>query len=468
MERNISIYQKESHFMTAIKTYIDQNKDRFLEELFDVLRIPSVSADSAYKADVERAANFFKESLLKAGAVKVDIYPTKGHPIVYGETAIDPAKKTILVYGHYDVQPADPLNLWTTPAFEPTIRDGKIYARGSSDDKGQAYIHVKAFEALTAQGELPCNIKFLFEGEEEVGSVNLTPFVERYKERLSCDVALISDTAIIAPDVPSVCTGLRGLGELEITLTGPKRDLHSGIYGGAVANPLHELASLIAKLHDEKGRVTIPGFYDGVVELSSVERQALAEKPFDLEEYKKDLGIKEVFGEEGYSTIERTGIRPTLEVNGMWGGYIGEGGKTVLPSKAHAKFTMRLVPGQDHTKVNDMLADHLESLTPPTMKIDIKKGHTAPPAMTSTSSVAYQAAAQAYREGWGIDPIPTRDGGSIPIVALFQDALNTDVILMGFGLDSDAIHSPDESFGVNNFLKGIETVSAFHKIFATK
>lgn len=454
--------------MTAIKTYMDNNKTRFLEELFDVLRIPSISADSAYKGDVVRAAEFFKNALLEAGAVKAEIHETEGHPIVYGETEIDPNKKTILVYGHYDVQPADPLELWTTPAFEPEIRDGKIYARGSSDDKGQAYIHVKAFEALMAQGELPCNIKFLFEGEEEVGSINLTPFVEKNMQMLACDVALISDTGIIAPDVPSICTGLRGLGELEITLTGPARDLHSGIYGGAVANPLHELATMISKLHDDEGRVTIPSFYDGVIELSADERTALARKPFDLDEYKSEIGIKQEFGEVGYSTIERTGIRPTLEVNGMWGGYIGEGGKTVLPSKAQAKFTMRLVPGQDHTRMNNLLADHLRAITPPTMTLDIKMGHTAPPAVTSTQSIAYEAAAQAYTQGWGIDPIPTRDGGSIPIVSLFQDTLETDVILMGFGLDSDAIHSPDESFGVNNFFKGIETIAAFHSIFADK
>ena len=454
--------------MTAIKTYIDENKDRFLEELFDALRIPSVSADSAHKGDMVRMAEFYKDAILKAGAVKAEIFETAGHPIVYGETALDPAKKTILIYGHYDVQPADPLELWTTPPFEPQIREGKIFARGADDDKGQGYIHTKAVETLSALGDLPCNVKFLYEGEEEVGSVNLPPFVEEYKDMLACDTVLISDTSMIANDMPSICTGLRGLGELEITLTGPKRDLHSGHYGGAVANPLHELATMIAKLHDDQGRITVPGFYDGIIDLTDEEREMIAKRPFDLEEYRQEIGIKDVFGETGYSTIERMGIRPTLEANGMWGGYIGEGGKTVLPSKAHAKFTMRLVPGQDHTTINDKLANYLKEITPSTMTLEIKLGHTAPAATTSTQSVGYKAATKAYEQVWGKTPIPTKEGGSIPVVSLFQEVLDTSVIMMGFGLESDAIHSPDENFGVENFLKGIETVAAFHQIFAGK
>lgn len=454
--------------MTAIKTYINENKDRFLEELFDGLRIPSVSADSAFKDDMARMAEFYKAAILKAGAVTVDIIETEGHPIVYGQTEIDPNKKTILVYGHYDVQPADPYELWTTPPFEPTIREGKIYARGADDDKGQGYIHIKAVETLKALGELPCNVKFLYEGEEEVGSVNLPPFVEANKEKLACDAVIISDTSMIANNIPSICTGLRGLGELEITLTGPKRDLHSGHYGGAVANPLHELATMIAKLHNEEGRITVPNFYDGIVDLSEEERDIIAKRPFDMDAYKQEIGIKDVFGEAGYSTIERMGIRPTLEVNGMWGGYIGEGGKTVLPSKAHAKLTMRLVPGQDHTKMNDLVADYLKSITPSTMTLDIKLGHTAPAAITSTTSVGYKAAEEAYETVWEKTPIPTKEGGSIPVVSLFQEVLDTSVIMMGFGLESDAIHSPDENFGIENFIKGIETVATFHTIFASK
>ncbi len=453
--------------MTSIKNYITENQSRFLEELFDALRIPSVSADRAYQSHMMAMAQFYQQAMLKAGAVTAEIIATDGHPIVYGETEIDPHKKTILIYGHYDVQPADPLDLWTSPPFEPEIRDGKIYARGADDDKGQGYIHIKAVETLKALGDLPCNVKFLYEGEEEVGSPNLPKFIDHYQEKLACDTVLISDTSMIANDIPSICTGLRGIGGVNITLTGPNRDLHSGHYGGAVANPLHELAAIIAKLHDEDGRVTVPGFYDGIKELSKEERAMINARPFDLEDYKAELEIKDVFGEAGYTTIERMGIRPTLEVNGMWGGYTGEGGKTVLPSKAHAKFTFRLVPGQDYKNIKDRVIDYLKELTPSTMVLDVTgRENTAPASAVSVDSKAYQAAEKAYEIVWGKTPIPTKEGGSIPVVSIFQEVLDTPVILAGFGLESDAIHSPDENFGVENFLKGIETIAHFHQIFA--
>jgi acetylornithine deacetylase/succinyl-diaminopimelate desuccinylase-like protein len=451
-----------------IREYIVSNKDRFLSELFDWLRIPSVSADSRHKNDVRKAAEYLREKLSNAGVDKVEICETKGHPIVYAEKIIDPTWPTVLVYGHYDVQPADPLNLWSSPPFEPVIRDEKIYARGACDDKGQVYMHVKAFEVMMKHNLLSCNIKFMVEGEEEVGSDNLGIFVKENKSRLNADVILISDTALLSLEHPSITVGLRGLSYMEVEVTGPNRDLHSGVYGGAVANPINELSKMIASLHDEKGRVTIPGFYDKVAELSKAERDALNKAPFDLGEYKKELGIDEITGEEGFTTVERTGIRPTLDVNGIWGGYIGEGAKTVLPSKASAKISMRLVPNQNSAEITALFTKHINNIAPKHVKVKVTAHHGGEPAVTSTESPAYKAASKAFEEVWGKTPIPTRDGGSIPIVALFKRELGLDTVLMGFGLDSDAIHSPNEHYGIRNFLLGIETIVAFYKNYSKK
>jgi acetylornithine deacetylase/succinyl-diaminopimelate desuccinylase-like protein len=449
-----------------VKEYIASNKDRFLGELFEWLRIPSVSADSRHKTDVRKAAEYLKQKFVEAGIQHVEICETKGHPIVYAEKIVDPKLRTVLVYGHYDVQPADPLNLWTSPPFEPIIKDGKIFARGSCDDKGQVYMHVKAFEIMMKQNRMPCNIKFMVEGEEEVGSDNLGTFVRENKDKLKADIILISDTALISLDHPSITTGLRGLSYMEVEVTGPNRDLHSGVYGGAVANPINVLCDMIASLHDENGRVTIPGFYDKVVELTNTEREALNKAPFDLESYKKELGIADVRGEKGFTTLERTGVRPTLDVNGIWGGYTGEGAKTVLPSKASAKISMRLVPGQVSSEITEIFTRHIKSIAPNSVKVKVTAHHGGEPAVTSTSSSAYKAASSAFEEVWNKKPIPTRDGGSIPIVALFKRELGLDTVLMGFGLDSDAIHSPNEHFGVKNFILGIETIVAFYKHYA--
>jgi acetylornithine deacetylase/succinyl-diaminopimelate desuccinylase-like protein len=449
-----------------VKEYIASNKDRFLGELFEWLRIPSVSADSRHKTDVRKAAEYLKQKFVEAGIQHVEICETKGHPIVYAEKIVDPKLRTVLVYGHYDVQPADPLNLWTSPPFEPIIKDGKIFARGSCDDKGQVYMHVKAFEIMMKQNRMPCNIKFMVEGEEEVGSDNLGTFVRENKDKLKADIILISDTALISLEHPSITTGLRGLSYMEVEVTGPNRDLHSGVYGGAVANPINVLCDMIASLHDENGRVTIPGFYDKVVELTNTEREALNKAPFDLESYKKELGIADVRGEKGFTTLERTGVRPTLDVNGIWGGYTGEGAKTVLPSKASAKISMRLVPGQVSSEITEIFTRHIKSIAPNSVKVKVTAHHGGEPAVTSTSSSAYKAASSAFEEVWNKKPIPTRDGGSIPIVALFKRELGLDTVLMGFGLDSDAIHSPNEHFGVKNFVLGIETIVAFYKHYA--
>lgn len=449
-----------------IKNYIESNQDRFLDELFELLRIPSVSADGAYKNDVITAAKFVEQSLLKAGVDHVEICETAGFPIVYGEKIMDPNLPTVLVYGHYDVQPADPLHLWDTPAFEPEIRNGKIFARGACDDKGQFYIHIKAFETLMKNGGLPCNVKFMIEGEEEVGSNNLNIFVKENKEKLKADVILISDTSIFAIDCPSITVGLRGMSYLEVEVTGPNRDLHSGVYGGAVANPINVLARMIASLQDDDKRITIPGFYDKVVELTKSERAALNSAPRDEEAYKKELDVAALEGEAGYTSLERTGVRPTLDVNGIWGGYIGEGAKTVLPSKAYAKISMRLVPNQSPEEITELFTKHFNAIAPDSVKVKVTPHHGGEPAVVSTDSNAYRAASAAFAEAWGKEPIPTREGGSIPIVALFQQELGLDSILMGFGLDSDAIHSPNENFGVYNFVKGIETVALFHKRFA--
>lgn len=446
-----------------VKEYITSNKDRFLSELFDWLRIPSVSADRRHKDDVRKAADFLLDKFRLAGVDKAEICETKGHPIVYAEKIVDSSLPTVLVYGHYDVQPADPLNLWDSPAFEPVIKNDKIYARGSCDDKGQVYMHVKAFEIMMKKDLLPCNIKFMVEGEEEVGSDNLGIFVKENKEKLKADIILISDTALISLEHPSITTGLRGLSYMEVEVTGPNRDLHSGVYGGAVANPINTLCQMISSLHDGRGRVTIPGFYDQVAELSSNEREAINKAPFDLNDYKNDLGIEEVKGEEGYTTLERTGIRPTLDVNGVWGGYTGEGAKTVLPSKAFAKISMRLVPNQKSEDITALFEKHFNAITPPFVKVKVTALHGGEAAVTPTDSVAFKAASEAFKQVWGKTPIPTRDGGSIPIVALFKKELGLDTVLMGFGLDSDAIHSPNEHFGVKNFLLGIETIVAFYE-----
>ena len=413
------------------------------------------------------AAEYVLKKLKEAGADQVELMETKGHPIVYGEKITDPKKPTVLVYGHYDVQPPDPLSLWTSPPFEPTVKDGKIYARGACDDKGQVYMHIKAFEIMMKHNLLSCNVKFMIEGEEEVGSDNLGIFVKENKSKLKADVILISDTSLISLDQPSITVGLRGLSYMEVEVTGPNRDLHSGVYGGAVANPANVLSKMIASLHDEDGRVTIPGFYDKVDELTSTERKVLNEAPFDLAAYKKELGIEEVKGEKGYTTLERTGIRPTLDVNGIWGGYTGEGAKTVLPAKAHAKISMRLVPHQDPQEITQLFTQHFISIAPKSVTVKVIAHHGGEPAVTPTDSKAFKAASDAFLEVWGKAPIPTRDGGSIPIVALFKKELGLDTVLMGFGLDTDALHSPNEHYGIKNFLIGIETIVAFYKHFGT-
>lgn len=452
--------------MASVDEHIETNKDRFLSELLDLLRIPSVSADPKYKGDVARCAEEVKKRMIEAGLDKVEVCATKGHPIVYGEKIIDPAKPTVLVYGHYDVQPPDPLDLWDSPPFEPVVKDGLIYARGSADDKGQFYMHVKAVEAMVKTGNLPCNVKMMIEGEEEVGSSNLGTFVKENKKRLAADVVLISDTSMIANDVPSINTGLRGLSYLEVEVTGPDRDLHSGVYGGAVANPINVLCDMIASLHDKDRKITIPGFYDAVKELSAEERKELAEAPFNEKEYMKDLGVNALMGEQGYSTSERSSIRPTLDVNGIWGGYIGEGAKTVLPSKASAKISMRLVPNQKSESITKLFSDHFKKIAPPYVTVKVKPHHGGEAAVTPTDSVAYRAASKAMEDTFGKKPIPTRGGGSIPIVALFEEELGLKTILYGFGLDSDNIHSPNEKYGIFNFMKGITTIPKFYAHYA--
>ncbi len=446
--------------------YIEQNKNRFLQELFDLLRIPSISADSTFAGDVRICAESVATHLKNAGADNVTIEETAGHPIVYGEKIINPNWPTILIYGHYDVQPSAPDELWTTPAFEPSVRDGKIYARGAADDKGQFFMHVKAFETMMKTDTLCCNVKFMIEGEEEVGSGNLGPFCVNNREKLKADVILISDTSMVANDVPSIDVGLRGLSYVEVEVTGPNRDLHSGVYGGAVANPINALCTMIASMHDENRHITIPGFYNDVLETSSEDREAMSKIPFDIEAYKKDLDVDDVMGETGFSTIERTGIRPTLDVNGIWGGYTGEGSKTVLPSKAYAKISMRLVPNQSSEQITSLFKNHFESIAPPGIKVEVRPHHGGEPVLTPTDSIAYKAAAAAMKDTFGKDPIPTRGGGSIPIVALFEQELKTKVVLMGFGLDSDALHSPNEHYGIFNYFKGIETIPRFFHHFA--
>jgi acetylornithine deacetylase/succinyl-diaminopimelate desuccinylase-like protein len=442
--------------MQVWKDYQQEHQDRFLNELLDLLRIPSISADSQYKGDVARCATAVKDSLLQAGCTHAEICPTDGHPIVYGEIIIDPAKPTVLVYGHYDVQPADPLDLWHSGPFEPVIKEGKIFARGA----------VKALEVMAKTNTLPCNVKLMIEGEEEVGSSNLGMFLENNKEKLKADIVLVSDTSMISMEHPSLETGLRGLAYMEVEVTGPNRDLHSGVYGGAVANPINILCKMIASLHDENNHITIPAFYDKVDNLSDAEKAALNNAPFDLQEYKDELGVADVWGEKGYSTLERTGTRPTLDVNGIWGGYTGEGAKTVLPSKAFAKISMRLVPHQNSDEIAAIFQQHFESIAPASVKVKVTPHHGGEPVVTPTDSKAYQAAAKAIQTTFGKEPIPTRGGGSIPIIALFEKILGLKTVLMGFGLDNDNIHSPNEKYDVANYFKGIETIPYFHKYFA--
>lgn len=452
--------------------YLEANKERFLNELLDLLRIPSVSADSKYAGDVKKTADFVAEKLKAAGADNVEVCPTAGHPIVYGEKIFDASLPTVLVYGHYDVQPADPVELWHSPPFEPVIKiteehpEGAIYARGACDDKGQMYMHVKAFEAMMQTNTLACNVKFMIEGEEEVGSANLGTFIKANKAKLKADVVLVSDTSIIANDTPSIDVGLRGLAYMEVEVTGPNRDLHSGVYGGAVANPATILCQMIASMHDENNHITIPGFYDDVIVVSDADRAEMAKAPFSLDAYKKDLNVDEVWGEKGYSTVERTSIRPTLEVNGIWGGYTGEGSKTVLPSKAFAKISMRLVPGQNSHKISQLFKAHFESMAPAYVKVHVTEHHGGEPVLTPTDSVEFGAAAKAMETTYGKKPIPTRGGGSIPIIALFEAELGIKSMLMGFGLDSDALHSPNEKYGLFNYYKGIETIPYFYKYYA--
>ncbi len=452
--------------MEVWKEYLETNKQRFLDELLELLRIPSVSADSKYKGDVARCADAVQAAMLAAGCTKAEVCPTAGHPIVYGEIIVDEKLPTVLVYGHYDVQPADPLDLWHSGPFDPVIKDGKIYARGACDDKGQMYMHIKALEVMVKTNTLPCNVKLMIEGEEEVGSDNLGIFVEANKEKLKADIVLISDTSMISMENPSIESGLRGLAYMEVEVTGPNRDLHSGVYGGAVANPINQLCKMIASLHDENNHITIPGFYDKVLDLKAEERDDLNKAPFDLEEYKKDLHVDEVWGEKGYTVLERTGTRPTLDVNGIWGGYTGEGAKTVLPSKAYAKISMRLVPNQISKEISNLFADHFKKIAPEGITVKVTPHHGGEPVVTPTDSPAYQAAARAIKATFGKDPIPTRGGGSIPIVALFESVLGLKTVLLGFGLDNDNIHSPNEKYDVFDYYKGIETIPYFHKFFA--
>ncbi len=454
--------------MEVWNSYQEKHRDRFMDELLELLRIPSISAKSEHKEDMVRCAEAVRTRLLEAGADRVEIYATPGHPIVYAEKIIDPKLPTVLVYGHYDVQPAEPLELWKSGPFEPVIVDGKIYARGSCDDKGQFYMHIKALETLVKTDTLPLNIKFCIEGEEEVGSPHLAGFVSANKSLLKSDCVLISDSAMISMDTPSMDIGVRGLSYIEVEVTGPNRDLHSGVYGGAVGNPITMLAKMIASLHDENNHITIPGFYDDVVEAGPEERRMMAAAPFDEKEYRDDLGVKALWGEQGFTTNERTGIRPTIELNGIWGGYTGEGAKTVLPSKAFAKISARLVPNQQSDKITRLLIDHLQAIAPPSVTVKATLHHGGEPYMTPIDSRAYRAAEQAMETAFGKKPIPVRGGGSIPICSLFEKELGVKIVFMGFGLDSDNLHSPNEKFNVENFYKGIATIPWFHHFFAGK
>jgi acetylornithine deacetylase/succinyl-diaminopimelate desuccinylase-like protein len=449
--------------MTIIKNYIEKNRDRFLAELFDFIRIPSVSAKEENKKDMYRAAEFLKDSLLKAGADLAEIYPTAGHPVLFGEKIVSPGLPTVLVYGHYDVQPAEPFDLWKSEPFEPVIKDGKIWGRGADDDKGQLFMHVKAFELMNNTGMLACNVKFMVEGEEEVGSVNLEKFCRDHKEMLKADVILISDTTMISQDTPSVTSGLRGLSYMQVEVTGPDRDLHSGLYGGAVVNPCNILCKMIASLKDENNRVTIPGFYDDVRECSEEERKEMAKRPFIRESFMKSVSVNELTGEAGYSDLERIGIRPTLDVNGIWGGYTGEGAKTILPSKAYAKISMRLVPYQNAERIAELFVKHITSIAPAGVNVKAEYLHGGEAYISPLDTDEYKAAAMAVEDVFNKKPVPVRSGGSIPIVATFEKVLGIKSVLLGFGLDSDAIHSPNENFPVVNFFRGIETIPLYFK-----
>ena len=449
--------------MKDIKQFIESNKEQILSDLFELIRIPSISSKESHKDDMYKAASWIREHLLKKGVDKAEVMETKGHPVVYAEKILDTSLPTVLVYGHYDVQPAEPLDLWKSPPFEPEIRDGKIFARGADDDKGQFFMHVAAFEYLLETKQLPCNVKFMIEGEEEIGSPSLGAFMEEHRELLSADVILVSDTSMLAPDNPSITTGLRGLSYVEVHVTGPNRDLHSGLYGGAVANPLNVLCKLIGSLTDDDGKITVKGFYDDVEILSKEERAEMARAPFDEEAYKKELDIEEVYGERGYSTLERTGIRPSLDVNGIWGGYTEKGAKTILPSTAHAKISMRLVPHQDSNKITEVFKQHFLSIAPNYVKVEVDFLHGGEGYVSPTNTIEYQAASMAYETTFGKKPIPVRSGGSIPIISLFEKVLGIKSILMGFGLESDAIHSPNENYPLAQLYKGIETIPHFYK-----
>lgn len=451
--------------MTYIEQYIEENKDRFLKELFGLIQIPSISSIAENKPDMLKAAEYWKKLLLEAGADRAQVYESDGNPVTYGEKIIDPAKPTVLIYAHMDVMPVDPINLWTSPPFEPEIRDGKIWGRGAEDNKGQSFMHAKTFELMVRTNTLPCNVKFMIEGEEEIGSPNLGKWCEQHKEMLKADIILVSDTSMIARDMPSITTGLRGLAYWQVEVTGPNRDLHSGLYGGAVANPINVLAKLIAQMTDEKGRITIPGFYDDVLDISAEERALLAQAPFNLETYKKSIAVDEISGEEGYSTTERTGIRPSFDVCGIWGGYMGEGAKTVMPSKAFAKISTRLVPNQDHEKIAVLFKEHFESIAPKSVKVEVTSLHGGQAYGCPITVPAYQAAEKAYLDTYGKRPVPVRSGGSIPIISTFEKVLGIKSILMGFGLDSDAIHSPNENFPLEQFYNGIKTIPLFYKYF---
>lgn len=452
--------------MEKVKPYLEANKDRFLEELFGLIRIPSISSIADHKPDMIKAAEYWKKSILEAGADKAEVMQTDGNPVVYGEKIIDPKLPTVLVYGHYDVMPVDPIDLWKSPPFEPEIRDGKIWARGADDDKGQGFMHAKAFEIMVKTGNLPCNVKFMIEGEEEIGSPNLGKWCSENKELLKADIILVSDTGMIAPDIPSITIGLRGLSYWQVEVTGPNRDLHSGLFGGAVANPINTLAQMIASITDENNHITIPGFYDDVLEATPAERELLNKAPFSTEAYKNALDVAELRGEKGYTTIEHTGIRPTFDVCGIWGGYSGEGAKTVLPSKAYAKISCRLVPNQEHHKIAVLFKEHFESIAPASVKVKVDYLHGGQAYVCPIDLPAYKAAEKAYYETFGKQPVPTRSGGSIPIISTFEQILDTKSILMGFGLESDAIHSPNENYPLANFYKGIETITWFYHHFA--
>lgn len=449
-----------------VKQYIEQNRDRFLEELFELLRIPSVSAQSSHKGDMVRAAEWLRDALIKSGADMAEVMPTEGNPVVFARKIVDPALPTVLVYGHYDVMPEDPIDEWKTVPFEPVVKDGRIWGRGANDDKGQLYMHAKAFETLVATGTLPCNVKFMLEGEEEIGSKSLYKWCEDNRELVAADIILVSDTSLIAWDVPSITCGLRGLCYMQVEVTGPDKDLHSGLFGGAVANPANVLAGMIAKLIDENGHITIPGFYDDVRVLTPAEREAFNKAPFDIERYKKLIDIPDVAGEQGYTTIERTGVRPSLDVNGIWGGYIEEGTKTIIPSKASAKISMRLVPNQDFRKIAVLFEEYFRTLAPAGVRVEVKALHGGQPYVSPTDLPAYHAAEKAMETTFGKKPLPFYSGGSIPIISGFESILGIKSLLIGFGLAEDAIHSPNESFGLEQFERGVETIPWFYKYFA--